>query len=69
MQERAVSVKPNSQVFSFLCQGGINSVKCTLHSELVREVLFTKRIYAFLHNPTNGFSLPLSPVKRSMEKF
>lgn len=44
-------------------------MKCTLHSELVREVLFTERIYAFLHNPTNGLSLPLSPVKRHVEKF
>lgn len=25
-----------------------------------------ERIYAFLHNPTNGLSLPVSPVK---EKF
>lgn len=44
-------------------------MKRTLHSKLVREVLFTERIYAFLRNPANGLSLPLSPVKRSMEKF
>lgn len=32
-------------------------MKSTLHSTLVTEVLFTERIYSFLHNPTNGLLL------------
>lgn len=28
-----------------------------------------ERIYAFLHNPTNGLSLPVSPVKEKFEWF